>query len=64
VRYEAERYGRVRDVYIVKDHNTGQPRGLAFVEFTDPRDCEDAAHGMDGMEICEQRVGGEVGSGE
>ena len=43
-------------MYIVKDYHTGRPRGLAFVEFCDPRDCEDAADGMDGLEICDRPV--------
>jgi RNA recognition motif-containing protein len=33
-----EKYGNVRDVYIPTDYHTRQPRGFAFVEFTDSRD--------------------------
>lgn len=43
-------------MYVVKDYHTGRPRGLAFVEFTDPRDCEDAAYDMDGLTIVDRKV--------
>ncbi|KAL0025303.1 hypothetical protein WJX79_003458 [Trebouxia sp. C0005] len=47
LRYEAERYGPCRDVYCPRDYYTGEGRGLGFVEFTSPRDAEDAKYGMD-----------------
>ncbi|KAK9908493.1 hypothetical protein WJX75_008640 [Coccomyxa subellipsoidea] len=47
LRYVAEKYGRLRDVYIPKDYYSGEPRGIGFVEFTDPRDAEDAIYGLD-----------------
>jgi FUS-interacting serine-arginine-rich protein 1 len=47
----AERFGEVRDVYIPKNHYTQQPRGFAFIEFTDPKACEDASYDMQGLEI-------------
>jgi len=42
------KYGRLRDV-IIKN-------GFAFVEFEDPRDAEEAAHYMNGKELCGERV--------
>ncbi|KAL3141429.1 hypothetical protein ABBQ32_004997 [Trebouxia sp. C0010 RCD-2024] len=47
LRYEAERYGPCRDVYCPRDYYTGEGRGLGFIEFTSPRDAEDAKYGMD-----------------
>ncbi|EIE21181.1 RNA-binding domain-containing protein [Coccomyxa subellipsoidea C-169] len=47
LRYVAEKYGRLRDVYIPKDYYSGEPRGIGFLEFTDPRDAEDAIYGLD-----------------
>lgn len=32
IRYAAEKYGRVKDVYMPKDFYSGRPRGIAFVE--------------------------------
>eukprot|EP00195_Chlamydomonas_chlamydogama_P017281 CAMPEP_0202901572 /NCGR_PEP_ID=MMETSP1392-20130828/14333_1 /ASSEMBLY_ACC=CAM_ASM_000868 /TAXON_ID=225041 /ORGANISM="Chlamydomonas chlamydogama, Strain SAG 11-48b" /LENGTH=109 /DNA_ID=CAMNT_0049588155 /DNA_START=151 /DNA_END=476 /DNA_ORIENTATION=- len=48
VRYHTEKYGPLRDVYIPRDYYTGAPRGIAFVEFSNSRDCEDAKYGLDG----------------
>jgi FUS-interacting serine-arginine-rich protein 1 len=46
----------VRDVYIPRNYYTQQPRGFAFIEFTDPKDCEDASYDMQGIEIEGQPV--------
>ncbi|XP_041000379.1 serine/arginine-rich splicing factor RS2Z32-like isoform X1 [Juglans microcarpa x Juglans regia] len=42
------RYGRVRDVDMKRD--------FAFVEFSDPRDAEDAVYGLNGREVDGSRV--------
>ena len=42
--------GRVQDVYLPKDFYTGQMRGIAFIQYDDPRDAEDAL-AMDGTLI-------------
>ncbi|CAL8469299.1 g8840 [Coccomyxa elongata] len=47
LRYVAEKYGRLRDVYIPKDYYSGEPRGIGFIEYTDARDAEDAIYGLD-----------------
>ena len=36
------RYGEVGDVYIPRDHHTGDPRGFAFVRFKNRDDAEEA----------------------
>jgi RNA recognition motif-containing protein len=38
IRDMMEKYGKVRDVYIPRDHYTKQPKGFCFVEFFDGRD--------------------------
>eukprot|EP00638_Chattonella_subsalsa_P014881 CAMPEP_0117829698 /NCGR_PEP_ID=MMETSP0949-20121206/8020_1 /TAXON_ID=44440 /ORGANISM="Chattonella subsalsa, Strain CCMP2191" /LENGTH=113 /DNA_ID=CAMNT_0005670497 /DNA_START=30 /DNA_END=368 /DNA_ORIENTATION=+ len=51
IRYAFEKFGDVRDVYIPKDHRTGEPRGFAFVEFFDYRDAADAVDEMQGFNL-------------
>ncbi|XP_017720137.1 PREDICTED: serine/arginine-rich splicing factor 8, partial [Rhinopithecus bieti] len=46
-----EKYGRVGDVYIPREHHTKAPRGFAFVRFHDRRDAQDAEAAMDGAEL-------------
>lgn len=47
LRDAASKFGPIKDVYMPKDYYTGQRRGIAFVEFTNSRDAEDALHGLD-----------------
>ncbi|KAL2541581.1 Serine/arginine-rich splicing factor RS2Z32 [Abeliophyllum distichum] len=42
------RYGRVRDVDMKRDY--------AFVEFSDPRDADDARYGLNGREVDGSRI--------
>ncbi|RIB02117.1 hypothetical protein C2G38_913582 [Gigaspora rosea] len=35
-------FGRLKDVYIPKDFYTREPRGFAYIEYYDERDCEEA----------------------
>ncbi|KAG6765361.1 hypothetical protein POTOM_029397 [Populus tomentosa] len=44
-----ERFGVVRDVYIPRDYNTGEPRGFGFVQFVEPYDAMEAQHHMNGQ---------------
>lgn len=44
-------YGGVERVNIVTDRNTGQPRGFAFVEMTDPKDAQAAISHLNGAEL-------------
>ncbi|KAH9133091.1 hypothetical protein AeRB84_020763 [Aphanomyces euteiches] len=37
----SRRRGDIRDVYVPKDHATGEPRGFAFIEFKDIREARD-----------------------
>eukprot|EP00193_Tetraselmis_chui_P002995 CAMPEP_0177753200 /NCGR_PEP_ID=MMETSP0491_2-20121128/1326_1 /TAXON_ID=63592 /ORGANISM="Tetraselmis chuii, Strain PLY429" /LENGTH=136 /DNA_ID=CAMNT_0019268455 /DNA_START=156 /DNA_END=563 /DNA_ORIENTATION=+ len=58
VRYYAEKYGPVRDVYLPKDYYTKfvadwrggpryrEPRGIGFIEFGSAEDAEDALRGL------------------
>jgi len=47
VKYEFERFGDVKDVYLPKDYYTGLPRGIGFVEFYDQEDAHYAQRKMD-----------------
>ncbi len=44
-------YGEVSDVFIVKDRNTGRPRGFAFVTFTDGEAADKAIAEMNGKDV-------------
>ena len=44
-------YGNVEKVNIVTDRDTGQPRGFAFVEMTDPREAQTAIAQLNGAEL-------------
>uniref|UniRef100_A0A0D3HQ88 RRM domain-containing protein n=1 Tax=Oryza barthii TaxID=65489 RepID=A0A0D3HQ88_9ORYZ len=41
-----QKFGPVRDVYLPKDYNTGEPRGFAFVEFAHSSDASKARYHM------------------
>lgn len=51
VKDEFSRFGRVQDVFLPPDRETGGSRGFAFVTFTDHRDADDAVETMDGREF-------------
>jgi len=44
-------YGNVERVSIVTDRDTGQPRGFAFVEMTNPADAQTAIAQLNGAEL-------------
>ena len=44
-------YGAVREVRIVKDRDTGRPRGFAFVEMQNADDAQNAIRGMNGAQL-------------
>jgi cold-inducible RNA-binding protein len=44
-------YGAVERVSVVRDRDTGQPRGFAFVEMTNAAEATNAINGMNGREI-------------
>lgn len=43
-----EQYGSVERVNLVRDRDTGQPRGFAFVEMTDPAEADRAISVLNG----------------
>ena len=49
IRDAFEKFGRVTDVFIPKDRETGKPKGFAFVTLSDKRDADDAVAGLDGF---------------
>jgi cold-inducible RNA-binding protein len=44
-------YGAVERVSVVRDRDTGQPRGFAFVEMTNANEAAAAINAMNGREI-------------
>jgi cold-inducible RNA-binding protein len=44
-------YGAVERVSIVRDRETGQPRGFAFVEMTDSAAAQNAINGLNGKQM-------------
>ncbi len=48
IRQLFEKYGTVERVNIVRDRDTGQPRGFAFVEMTDSAEADKAIAQLNG----------------
>jgi RNA recognition motif-containing protein len=44
-------YGAVERASVVRDRETGQPRGFAFVEMTNSSEAMKAIEGLDGQEM-------------
>jgi len=44
-------FGSVEQVSIVTDRDTGQPRGFAFVEMTNPQEAQTAIAQLNGAEL-------------
>lgn len=44
-------YGHVENVNIIRDRDTGQSRGFAFVEMSVDREAENATRGLNGTEL-------------
>lgn len=51
IRLMFEEYGAVERVNIVRDRDTGQPRGFAFVEMTDPAEADRAIAALNGANV-------------
>lgn len=51
LRVIVERFGNVKNVYLVKVEATGQTRGFAFVEMTDKEAADRAIAALNGAEI-------------
>jgi len=56
IKKEFSEYGEVSDVFIVKDRNTGRPRGFAFVTFTEGEEADKAVAAMNGKEIGGRKI--------
>ncbi|CAI9736853.1 binding motif, X-linked-like-1 isoform X2 [Octopus vulgaris] len=56
------KYGKIIEILIIRDKESRQSRGYAFVTFENPLDAEDAVKAVDGMELkgreihCEQAI--------
>lgn len=46
-----ETYGSVERVNLITDRDTGQPRGFAFVEMSDPEAAQKAISNLNGAEL-------------
>jgi cold-inducible RNA-binding protein len=44
--------GRIVDIHLPKDRNTGKPRGIAFVRFEEKQDADE------GLKLNERELGG------
>jgi len=44
-------YGAVERINVVRDRDTGQPRGFAFVEMTNKDEANKAIQGLNGQEL-------------
>jgi len=55
LRREFENYGPVKNIAMIKDSNTGKPRGYAFIEYERERDMRTAFKSADGRKIDNRR---------
>ncbi|HLJ46728.1 MAG TPA: RNA-binding protein [Bryobacteraceae bacterium] len=44
-------FGNVERVNVVTDRESGQPRGFAFIEMTDPNEAQNAISQLNGVEL-------------
>ena len=44
-------YGTVENVSVITDRMTGQPRGFAFIEMSDPKQAEAAISALNGTDL-------------
>lgn len=44
-------YGAVERVSIIRDRDSGQPRGFAFVEMSNPEEAQKAIESLNGVEL-------------
>ena len=51
-------FGDVRDVYIPRDYYTKEPKGVAYVEYKEIEDAEEAQGAMDGCEFNGKNISG------
>lgn len=51
IRAVFEKYGTIERFRMMTDHETGQPRGFAFVEMTDDATAEKAIKALNGTEL-------------
>lgn len=49
-------YGEVKEVKIIKDHNTGRPRGFAFVEMEDEQAITQAVDALNDKEFMQRTL--------
>lgn len=70
IREQFERFGAVERIDVVKDRDTGQPRGFAFVEMTDAAEADRAITELNGaflgsraINVNEARPKGAAGGG-
>lgn len=51
LRHAFSAYGQVDNVTILKDRDTGQPRGFGFVEMANNEEAQKAISGMNGAQL-------------
>jgi RNA recognition motif-containing protein len=56
VRALFEAFGEVKSVKIIKDHDSGESRGFAFVEMTDQTGGAEAVRELEGKEFQNRRL--------
>ena len=53
---EFQKYGEVKEAYVVKDKYTGRSRGFGFVEMPNEEEAMNAIENMNGSEMGGRRV--------
>ncbi|XP_044981039.1 serine/arginine repetitive matrix protein 1-like isoform X3 [Hordeum vulgare subsp. vulgare] len=56
LRVPFEKFGPVWDVHMPKDYYSGEPKGFAFIEFSDPHDASEAQYHMNSKLFCGREI--------
>lgn len=57
LKVEFERFGSIINVRVVRNHETGSPRGFAFITFANEKSASDSVTAMDSQQFGGRMIG-------